>query len=143
MSWSLHDQLTVAEGMRRVTWSWSSAALQAPDWRTLPRAALAVLALAAAVVLLARRRRAAAGAAAPAMPRFYARALRALARRGVAPATGETARELVARAGEGPEAALARLTGAYERVRFGGAALTATEMAEVEACLAALERARV
>ena len=143
VSWSLHDQLTVAEGMRRATWSWSSAALQAPDWRTLPRAALAVLALAAAVVLLARRRRAAAGAAAPAMPRFYARALRALARRGVAPATGETARELVARAGEGPEAALARLTGAYERVRFGGAALTATEMAEVEACLAALERARV
>ena len=102
-----------------------------------------MLALAAAVVLLARRRRAAAGAAAPAMPRFYARALRALARRGVAPATGETARELVARAGGGPEAALARLTGAYERVRFGGAALTATEMAEVEACLAALERARV
>ena len=56
---------------------------------------------------------------------------------------GETARELAVRAGAGPDAALARLTGAYERVRFGGSALTTTEMAEVEVCLAALERAGV
>jgi hypothetical protein len=35
---------------------------------------------------------------------------------------------------------LTSLTGAYERVRFGGAALTAAEAAEVDAALAALAR---
>ena len=37
-------------------------------------------------------------------------------------------------------APLQRLTGAYERVRFGGAALTADEAAELETCVATLER---
>ena len=140
VSWSLHDQLTAAEGMRRATLSWSASALPAPDWPSLPRLALAGLVVAIGVVVLAQRRRAAGAVAAAAMPRFYARALRALARRGLAPAAGETAREFASRAGVPP---LETLTGAYERVRFGGAALTTTEMAEVEACLAALERARV
>jgi hypothetical protein len=70
------------------------------------------------------------------MPRFYARALRALARRGLAPGAGETAREFARRPGLGAGAVpLACLTSAYERVRFGGAALTVAEAADVDAAL--------
>lgn len=142
VSWSLHDQLTVADGVRRATWSWSAAALQPPGWPSLPRATLAVLAMGLVGLLLVRRRRAAAAGVAGAMPGFYARALRALARRGLTPATGETAREFARRAASAaPAAPLTRLTAVYERVRFGGAALTASEAVEMEACVAALERA--
>jgi hypothetical protein len=78
------------------------------------------------------------------MPAFYARALRVLARRGLAPAAGETAREFSARAGGrapayGPP--LARLTDGYERVRFGGAQLDAAEAAALDRCVSALETA--
>jgi transglutaminase-like putative cysteine protease len=138
VSWSLHDQLTAAEGMRRATQSWSEAALRAPEWPGLPRAGLAVLALGIGVALLVRWRRTAPAAGAT-MPRFYARALRALARRGLTPAAGETAREFAARAAVAP---LGPVTGAYERVRFGGAALTPAEAAEIDAWLASLEQAR-
>ena len=73
------------------------------------------------------------------MPGFYARALRVLARRSLAPKAGETAREF---AGRAPAALwappLAQLTGAYERVRFGGAALAPDEAAAVDAALADL-----
>jgi transglutaminase-like putative cysteine protease len=137
VSWSLHDQLAAADGVRRTTLSWSEAALRAPEWPELPRVGLAALALALGVVLLVRRRRA---AAAPAVPRFYARALRALARRGLTPSSGETAREFARRAEAGTP--FVALTGAYERVRFGGAALTPAEAAEVEGWLTALESAR-
>ena len=138
VSWSLHDQLAAAEGVRRATSSWSAMALRAPDWRSVPRLALAALALAIALLVLARRRRTTGTAARRAVPRFYARALRALARRGLTPAVGETAREFARRADAG--APLQRLTGAYERVRFGGAALTGDEAAELETCVATLER---
>jgi hypothetical protein len=73
------------------------------------------------------------------MPAFYARALRILARRGLVPAPGETAREFTWRVqATAASPPLARLTGAYERVRFGGVALTPAESAEVDAALAAL-----
>jgi hypothetical protein len=73
------------------------------------------------------------------VPTFDARALRILARRGLTPEPGETAREFARRAAaDGWSAPLAHLTGPYERVRFGGAALTPAEAAEVEAALAAL-----
>jgi hypothetical protein len=73
------------------------------------------------------------------MPVFYARALRLLARRGLVPEAAETAREFARRA-EAAEAGapLARLTAAYERVRFGGAALGPAEAAEIQAALQAL-----
>jgi hypothetical protein len=142
VSWSLQDQLTAAEGVRRATWSWGEAALLAPDWRSLPRLALALLAVAILLAVLARRQRAAGGAGVPAVPRFYARALRTLARRGLTPAAGETAREFALRTAGVAGAPFGRLTGAYERVRFGGVALSADEAADVEAWLAALERAR-
>jgi transglutaminase-like putative cysteine protease len=144
VSFSLHDQLAAADTLRRTAWSWSAALTEPPSWREIPRPALALaVVLAVAVVALAWRR--ARGSAGPGggMPVFYARALRALARRGLTPETGETAREFARRAqADGWDAPLASLTCAYERVRFGGATLTAGEAAEVEAALAALQAPR-
>ncbi|MDP2627020.1 MAG: DUF4129 domain-containing protein, partial [Candidatus Rokubacteria bacterium] len=74
-----------------------------------------------------------------------ARALRALARHGLRPAPGETAREFCARAAAavpGWAEPLASLTAAYERARFGVSALTAGEEAALEGWLAALSRPR-
>jgi transglutaminase-like putative cysteine protease len=76
-------------------------------------------------------------------PRFYERALRALARRGLSPEPAETARQFWARAqfeAPGCGEPLARITTTYERARFGLTALTEGEMREVERCLLALER---
>ncbi|HXJ81870.1 MAG TPA: DUF3488 and transglutaminase-like domain-containing protein [Candidatus Methylomirabilis sp.] len=76
-------------------------------------------------------------------PRFYERALRALARRGLVPEPSETARQFWARAGlatPGYAEPLARITTTYERARFGAVAPTDDEMREVERCLLALER---
>ena len=77
------------------------------------------------------------------MPRFYERALRLLARRGLEPERAETARQFCGRVrGASPALAepIGRLTEEYERARFGAAALTELEMRDVERCLAALER---
>ncbi|HEX7785064.1 MAG TPA: DUF4129 domain-containing protein, partial [Methylomirabilota bacterium] len=81
----------------------------------------------------------------PRMPAFYARALRVLARRGLAPGVSETARQFASRVeAESPERAeaFARLTAHYERARFGAAALTVTEREEVSRALAALRTRR-
>ena len=59
INWSLHDQLTAAEAVRRATWSWSAAALALPELGRLPRLALAVLA--ATIALVAARGLAAPG----------------------------------------------------------------------------------
>ena len=70
------------------------------------------------------------------MPAFYERALRLLARRGLAPDAAETARQFAARVEErAPDRAAAfdRLTGYYERARFGDAALSEAERQEVTA----------
>src|SRR5262249_3610600 len=75
-------------------------------------------------------------------PRFYERALRALARRGLSPEPAETARQFRDRARIATPAAaeaLARITNVYERVRFGSVTPTDEEMREVERCLLALE----
>ena len=76
-------------------------------------------------------------------PRFYERALKALARRGLSPEPAETARQFCMRAQLGAPAwadPLARITTAYERVRFGLSLPTEDELREVERCLTALER---
>jgi transglutaminase-like putative cysteine protease len=139
VSFSLHDQLAVVDIVRHATWNWGATALRPADWRPGYRLAAAGAALVVALVVVVgwlRRRSAAAGAA---MPGFYARALRVLARRGLAPGAGETAREFARRAPAAPWAPpLAQLTGAYERVRFGGAALAPDEAAAVDAALADL-----
>jgi hypothetical protein len=142
INWSLRDQVEVATTIRRQASSWQA------DWRALrqwrpPALAIPILLamMLAVLVWLWRRTGAARAAAADRMPAFYARALRALARRGLRPAAGETAREFASRVraavpGAGP--ALVRLTDGYERVRFGEVVLDAAERAELEACAAAL-----
>jgi hypothetical protein len=76
------------------------------------------------------------------MPRFYERALRHLARRGLAPGPSETARQFCGRAGAAAPvcaAPLARITAAYERARFGAESLSAAELSDVERSLVDLE----
>jgi hypothetical protein len=78
-------------------------------------------------------------------PDFYRKALRTLARRGLRPRPGETAREFAARvADDRPVQAVGfgRITAVYEAVRFGARRLTPPERAEVQACLRTLGRAR-
>jgi transglutaminase-like putative cysteine protease len=143
VSFSLHDQLAVVETVRRATWGWSAPKLRPSEWSAGSRAwvggAGVFLVALVALVLAARRGPAGPGAVVPA---FYTRALRLLARRGLTPGPGETAREF---AGRTPAAAwaapLARLTGIYERVRFGGVVLTPAESADVDATLGALTAA--
>jgi protein-glutamine gamma-glutamyltransferase len=145
MSWyrhvvrfSLHDQLAVVDTVRRGTWS--AAALKPSEWGAAAPLSTAAAALVVAVVavLILRQHRRRAGERRARTPAFYVRALRLLARRGLVPAAGETARELLRRAPAAWTPALARLTAAYERVRFGGVALTPAESADVDAALAAL-----
>ena len=140
VTYSFHDQAAAVESVRRAAWSWSAAALRPAEWPAAPRAALAGAALVVTAVIAAagwRRRRT--GAPRAAMPGFYGRALRVLARRGLVPGAGETAREFARRAGTAAWAApLGPLTGAYERVRFGGVVLTPAERADVEDALHAL-----
>jgi protein-glutamine gamma-glutamyltransferase len=145
VTYSVHDQLAAVEMVRRTTWRWSAAALRPSEWGEVPllRAAAAGAVLVAAAFVVAagwrRRRTVPAGVA---VPGFYARALRVLARRGLTPGVGETAREFAGRARATAWAApLTRLTGVYERVRFGGAVLTPAETAAVDAALAELTAA--
>jgi transglutaminase-like putative cysteine protease len=143
VSFSLHDQLTAVDTVRRLTWAWSAAALRPSQWQPVSRlAAIAAALVVAIVVLLVWQRRRSIGSI-TVVPPFYARALRVLARRGLTPGAGETAREFAQRTQTSAWAApLAQLTGAYERVRFGGAILTPAETAALDAALAALEQAR-
>jgi Domain of unknown function (DUF4129) len=79
------------------------------------------------------------------VPAFYERALRLLARRGLSPASAETARQFARRVGTAaPERAepFARLTRHYERARFGTTALTETEWQDVTHALDALAATR-
>jgi hypothetical protein len=147
INWSIRDQLEVAMAIRRETLGLRAllAAVQDGigriDWRA------AAVVVAAALGVLGAWRLWRGGGAPGTRPartlRFYERALRALGRRGLVPASGETAREFRARVAERlPSVAepFARLTVAYERCRFGGAGLAPGDEAEVEACLAQLSR---
>jgi transglutaminase-like putative cysteine protease len=145
INWSIRDQLEVAMTIRRETLglrAWLSAAQGLVDWADW-RVAASLIAGALGVAGAVRLWR---GGGAP-WPRtartlrFYERALAALGRRGLVPASGETAREFQARVAQRLPAAaepLTRLTAAYERCRFGGAGLTARDQAEIEACLVTL-----
>jgi len=149
INWSLRDQVEVATTIRRqaTAWRFDRAALR--EWLP-PRAVVAgaLLAAAGVVILLRLRRRRAGGPAAraaAALPRFYARLLRALARRGLRPGAGETAREFAARAARALPAAapaLEGVTAGYERVRFGAVTLEASELAALEAAAASLRPSR-
>ena len=125
VNWSLQDQVMTALRVREAALVWRPRAPALAEWRRLPpgiHVLLALSAMTAALLWWTRRSRAATGRRAPAMPAFYGRALAALARRGLVPAAGETAREFAARvAGAVPAgaASFVALTTAYERLRFG------------------------
>jgi transglutaminase-like putative cysteine protease len=125
VNWSLQDQVMTALRVREAALVWRPRAPALAEWRRPPPGFYVLLALSAVTAVLLwwrHRARAAAGRRSPAMPAFYGRALAALARRGLVPAAGETAREFAARvAGALPTGAapFAALTTAYERVRFG------------------------
>ncbi len=149
INWGLQDQVAAALAVRRTATSWRDVSLALPSWDAVrrwaktPAALVGVVVLGAVVWLAWRRRLPGAPGSWSRVPGFYARALRALARRGVEPAPGETARELARRASvtrPSWSVALGRLTIAYERVRFGAGALGGAELDELEACAAALER---
>ena len=146
VSWSLQDQVLAAVRLHQAVLAWRLSAPELRDWRALPRELAVLLALVAlvAVLLVSRRRRPghAAGARA-ALPRFYARALWTLGRRGLRPHDGETAREFARRVETAVPACaepLARLTAAYERVRFGLRPLTLEEAAAVDQSVLELRR---
>jgi transglutaminase-like putative cysteine protease len=141
VNWSGQDQLAAAATVRQAAGAWK-------HWRAhWPQGQSAWLwpALVPAVGLIAwwawRRRPAAArGRRAP---DFYRRALRVLARRGLRPERGETAREFAVRVGDTAPAqarGFAGITAAYEAVRFGARGLAASEQAEVEEWLGHLAR---
>jgi hypothetical protein len=98
---------------------------------------LALAATLAVVAWIVRRRLPARTAAAPTMPRFYRRMLALAARRGIRPATTETAGEFAARAAEtlGDRQAVGLLSRLYERERFGGTPPSQTETAALTAAL--------
>ena len=138
IDWSLHDQVAAAFKVRQATLMWRPRLAAATRAWGDPRpmlAALIVVVAVAAVVVWSRGHRGTAQRTTARTPLFYARTLKALARRGFRPEPGETAREFSRRVIErlpacaGP---LGRLTSAYERVRFGAAALTPEARAELE-----------
>ena len=145
VNWSLRDQVGMAASMHRGAVAWQGSFLDLRDrLRALPSgwmAALAVLAILGAWLVWRRAPAAARRAAAAGVPRFYVRALRALARHGFRRGVAETAREFSRRVEGGAPAiapAVARLTAAYERCRFGAGALSPDEAAALDAALAAL-----
>ena len=148
INWSLHDQLVVAQRVRhagdpRLGLAWLR------DWRppTWLLGAVGLIAAPLAGWWLRRLVRGGPVRGRPVarLPRFYARALRALARRGLAPEPAETARQFCSRAATaapGSREPLARLTAQYERARFGAATLSPAELTELERCVSLLEQRR-
>jgi len=144
VNWSLRDQVQLAQSVHRQASDFRVGLSWPRGWRVSP----ALVAVGGAVIVVAlvwlvgrhgpiRTQ----GAPAAAMPTFYARALRLLARRGLAPAAAETARQFAARVRAAiPDRgdAFARLTRHYERARFGASALSDTEWDDVTRSLAAL-----
>lgn len=148
VNWSLGDQVRLAHTVHRQASDFRVGFTWPHGWRASP-ALPAVGGLAVALVLgwlVSRRGPTRRGPGrAPAVPAFYARALRLLARRGLEPGAAETARQFASRVrAVAPERAeaFARLTRHYERARFGAAALGEAEWQDVTRSLAALAAAR-
>jgi transglutaminase-like putative cysteine protease len=144
VNWSLTDQIEAAGTVRRAARSWSfrlERLARPPEIGPGVLVTVVVVAGALVAVFLLRRSRTAGGRAAYAVPHFYERALRRLARGGLVPEAGETAREFARRVGRA-EPAIAdpftRVTGGYERARFGGETLDADELRALERSVAAL-----
>jgi transglutaminase-like putative cysteine protease len=149
INWSLEDQAGAAMRAQQAARAWRAWLQLARTPADVPRVAVMAVALVAGGLLVAfwaRGRTDLVSRAAGRPPRFYVRALRALARRGLRPGAGETAREFAARvrrALPGHEERLAALTAGYERVRFGGVALSPAEVSALEADAGRLRGRRV
>jgi transglutaminase-like putative cysteine protease len=145
VNWSVQDQRGMVSTVQRQAQDFRLAFAWPRDWRARSWLTAGGSLLAAAGLLwLARhvRRR---GVTRPSarMPRFYQRALRQLARHGLALDPAETARQFCGRAGAAAPACaapLTRITGAYERARFGALPLSDAELSDVERCLVELEK---
>jgi transglutaminase-like putative cysteine protease len=142
VNWSLQDQRLFASTFQRqargvsLAFGWPT---RWPDkvWLIAPAAAAAVLGWLLWGFGRAGQARRRVGRA----PRFYERALRVLARRGLVPEPAETARQFWARArlrAPACDEPLGRITTQYERARFGAAELTDAELRELDRCLVAL-----
>jgi len=145
VNWSSEDQRVMVSTVQRqaqdfrLSWAWPRGWARG-SWLV---AAGVVLGIGALAWVLLRARGVLPARAAARMPRFYERALRLLERRGLTPAPAETARQFCERAtiaSPACAAPLTRITGAYERARFGAVALTAAEVDEIEQSLAELAR---
>ncbi len=144
VNWSLKDQIVVAATIKQAARRWQPGLPSLGQW-TVARG-LVVLGPTLVVGALAwwlwrSGRWGRFVGARRSVPEFYRRALAILARRGVRPAAGETAREFCARVGaEVPvwSVPFAAVTIAYERVRFGAHALAAADVGELDIALAAL-----
>jgi transglutaminase-like putative cysteine protease len=147
VNWTLRDQIRAVQsvqirlaGLR----GWSAGLDPATRARFGRAGALAIVLAVGVVGAWAwRSRRGGPGSTRSRAPGFYRRALRAAARRGLRPSTGETAREFSVRVADlGPAAAraFARVTTLYERARFGGTPPSAVELEEAEASLVVLRR---
>jgi transglutaminase-like putative cysteine protease len=143
VNWSLKDQVDLASAIRHTARGWRPEwpALDGWSGRRMP-VVVGVIVVGAVVAWSVRRGGVARRARGrPAVPDFYRRALRLLARRGIRPDRDETAREFsvrVAAQTPGYGTALGTLTGAYERVRFGAASLGPEDVAVIDASLSAL-----
>ena len=144
VNWSLRDQVQLAASVHRQAADARVALAWPRDWRVSPPGLTgAGLAVVIALLWWLRRHGHVLPRSGPAarVPAFYERALRLLARRGLAPGAAETARQFASRVGErAPDRAAAfdRLTAYYERARFGDAPLNETERQDVTRSLAAL-----
>ncbi|MGH7393524.1 MAG: transglutaminase TgpA family protein [Candidatus Rokuibacteriota bacterium] len=147
VGWSRQDQVQAAAALQQAAarpWRLPWRDLTVPAWVAVP----ALAAVAAVVGWLAWRgmERSGLDTRPPARPPdFYRRALRALARRGLRPASVETAREFASRVSAAfPPAAdsFAHITRAYETVRFGDRDLDPATAHAVHTSLAALRTAR-
>ena len=144
VNWSLRDQVQLAASVHRQATDARVALAWPRDWRVSPAVGTgAGLAVVVALVWWLGRHGHVLPRSGPTarIPAFYERALRLLARRGLAPGVAETARQFASRVGErAPDRAAAfdRLTGYYERARFGDAALSEAERQDALRSLAAL-----
>jgi hypothetical protein len=145
VSWSRHDQVRAAATLRRAATEWrpelgARATWQSAGWAT------AALVLTGIVVAWVRwgPRGAAEGTRTVPVPDFYRQALRILARRGLKPDSGETAREFAARVGATGawwSQPIDSLTLTYESVRFGQVVLDPAQARTTAEWLHRLDRA--
>jgi transglutaminase-like putative cysteine protease len=144
VNWSLQDQRVMVSAVQRHAHDFRLALSWPRDWGgrswlAVAGGAVGLIGLGALLWRLGAGRRA--GAPVFRVPRFYAQALLQLERSGLSLAPAETARQFCSRVGAAaPTCAgpFARITGAYERARFGAAELSEADLSDVERSLAEL-----